>query len=214
MVGIGRPRGEIALRFISPVFPTWALPPCKQFEERAPTTGLNNLIKFIWFSRVLSFAGSGLVLNLVPDPVQAIKEMKRVVRRSGVVTTYIWDIDQDGHPASLLVNGFTHLDSNTPRFGGGGKSIESEQDILQLFEESELTNLSTNRIEISVRHASFDAYWEDALVSQGPPGAYLKRMSSEELNELKTVMIKTVPTNNLGEVVYPACAWAIRGAVH
>ena len=38
-------------------------------------------------------------------------------------------------------------------------------------------------------------------------------MSSEELDKLKTVMIETVPTDNLGEVEYPASAWAIRGTV-
>lgn len=154
---------------------------------------------------------SGLVLNLVPDPSKAIAEMKRVVRPSGTVATYIWDIAEDGHPASPLVNGFSHLDPNAPRFGGGGRRMESENDILQLFGEGALANLVTNKIEILVRHKSFEDYWADVLISQGPPGAYLKAMTSKEVVNLKGFLMDTVPTNGAGEVVYPACAWSIRG---
>lgn len=154
---------------------------------------------------------SGLVLNLVPDAVHAIGEMKRVAKPSGVVATYIWDIADDGHPASPLVNGFSRLDPDAPRFGGGGRSIESEQDIRQLFEEGGISDISTTRIEITVQHPSFEAYWDDALISQGPPGAYLKKMSNDGLARLKKVLAETVPTNANGGVAYPASAWAIRG---
>jgi SAM-dependent methyltransferase len=34
---------------------------------------------------------SGLVLNFVPQPAQAVAEMARVVRSDGVVAAYVWD---------------------------------------------------------------------------------------------------------------------------
>ena len=156
-------------------------------------------------------AVSALVLNLIPDSGKAVAEMKRVVRSSGTVATYIWNVLEDGHPTSPLVNGFSRLDPKAPGFGGGGRRIESKEDVLQLFEEGGLTNLVTDKIEISVHHGSFDDYWADALLSQGPPGAYLKELAAEELEKLRNILIKTVPTNNAGEVIYPACAWAIQG---
>lgn len=153
----------------------------------------------------------GLVLNLVPDALGAIREMKRVAKPSGIVATYIWDIANDGHPASPLVNGFSRLDPDAPRFGGGGRSIESEQDVRRLFEEAGITDISTTKIEITVQHPSFEAYWDDALISQGPPGAYLKKMSNDGLANLKIVLAESVPTIANGVVAYPASAWGIRG---
>src|SRR6185436_8640745 len=34
---------------------------------------------------------SGLVLNFVPDPVRAVREMRRVVATCGLVAAYVWD---------------------------------------------------------------------------------------------------------------------------
>src|SRR5512144_1264185 len=36
-------------------------------------------------------AVAGLVLNFVPSPAKAVGEMKRAVRRDGVVAAYVWD---------------------------------------------------------------------------------------------------------------------------
>jgi SAM-dependent methyltransferase len=36
-------------------------------------------------------AVAGLDLNFVPDPAQAVREMKRAVRRGGTVAVYVWD---------------------------------------------------------------------------------------------------------------------------
>ena len=158
-------------------------------------------------------AVSALVLNLVPDCTKAVAEMRRVVRPSGTVATYIWDIAGDGHPASPLVNAFTRLDPKAPRFGGGGRRIEGEQDIIQLFEEANLTPLATDVFDTSVRHKSFDDYWSDTLIAQGPPGAYIRGLNTDDLARLRQILFETVPSNDSGEVVYTARAWAIRGLV-
>jgi ubiquinone/menaquinone biosynthesis C-methylase UbiE len=46
---------------------------------------------------------SGLVLNFVPEPAQAVAEMTRVVRPDGVVAAYVWDyasaLDEDRRTA-------------------------------------------------------------------------------------------------------------------
>ncbi len=41
--------------------------------------------------RSYDVAVSGLVLNFVPQPSQMIAEMRRAVRKGGIVALYIWD---------------------------------------------------------------------------------------------------------------------------
>ncbi len=60
------------------------------------------------------------------------------------------------------------------------------------------------------RFASFDDYWEPLLTGQGSAPNYLatrdKRIQTAIRDRLRTAL----PTNPLGAIKMPACAWAIR----
>jgi ubiquinone/menaquinone biosynthesis C-methylase UbiE len=42
---------------------------------------------------------SALLINFVPQPLEALREMARVVRPGGVVAGFVWDLRKSGHPA-------------------------------------------------------------------------------------------------------------------
>lgn len=148
-----------------------------------------------------------LVLNLLPDAGKALSEMKRVERPDGTVASYVWDISIGGHPSSPMVNGLALLDPEAPGFGAGGaRKVESEADIVALFEQGELDDIDVRKFEISVRYASFDDYWEDVLVHQGPPGFYIRRLGPDGLQGLRGILMNTLPGAKTDEIEYPAVA--------
>lgn len=52
---------------------------------------------------------SGLVLNFIPDPAQALSEMLRVARRGGTIGGYVWDFAADLSPTWPMRRGLRQL---------------------------------------------------------------------------------------------------------
>ena len=159
-------------------------------------------------------AVAGLVLNLVPDCNKLVSEMTRVVRPSGTVATYVWDLANNGHPMSPLVMAAQEIDPQAPGFGGGGRPVGCDEDLLNIFEEETLTSVSVKPFETLVRYDSFEEYWSVVMRSQGPQGAYVRGLAEDPLDRLQSTLAETLPlAGEHGAVAYTARALAVRGQV-
>jgi ubiquinone/menaquinone biosynthesis C-methylase UbiE len=109
-----------------------------------------------------------LVIAFVPDPLEAVGEMKRVVRPGGCVATYMWDIPGGGLPGQPIQRAMQAMGLELalpPR------SEASGQDSMRaLWEQTGLAAIEARVIRIRVSFAGFDDFWDSMSSPMGPGG--------------------------------------------
>jgi SAM-dependent methyltransferase len=152
-----------------------------------------------------------LVISFVPDPVQAVAEMARVVRPGGVVATYMWDVMGGGlplEPIQVVMREMGAADANPPGYAA------SRQDRMRaVWEQNGLLSIETRVIRIRLTYSSFDDFWESNSVPVGPAGQAIRNLSPERKEELKTKLRQQLPHGPDGRISYEAHANAVKGSV-
>lgn len=157
---------------------------------------------------------SGLVLNFVPHPDQAVREWRRVVRPHGTVAAYVWDY-VDGMPMMRLFweavtalhldeqadNEHRQFDQWTPTY------------LSQLWQQAGLKDIQTTNIEIPMVFPDFDAYWTPFLGGQGPAPQYLMALPEASRMRLRDTLHASLPMRADGSLHLRARARAISGRV-
>jgi SAM-dependent methyltransferase len=125
-----------------------------------------------------AFAGAAaqLVLNFVGDPVAAVKEMRRVTRKGGVIIACVldfrgglifqrmlWDTAAGIDPAAAAVR--DRLFSAPLALPDG---------LPALFGRAGIATVETASLTVRMDYTSFADYWEPLLGGQGPVGTYTK----------------------------------------
>jgi ubiquinone/menaquinone biosynthesis C-methylase UbiE len=119
-------------------------------------------------------AVSGLVLNFVPKPAQAISEMVRAVRIGGTVAAYVWDYAGQMQPIRYFWNAAVALDRTVLALDEGQRfSICQPENLRHLFQTNAvgLENVEIRAIDIPAVFREFDDYWSPFLGGQGPAPA-------------------------------------------
>ena len=116
----------------------------------------------------------GLVLNFVPQPLAAVREMRRVVRNGGVVAGYVWDYAGRMELMRYFWNAAVDLDPQ--RAGsldeGVRFSICHPDRLVALFSEGGLKEIRTAPIDVATVFSDFDDYWRPFLGGQAPAPSY------------------------------------------
>jgi SAM-dependent methyltransferase len=168
-------------------------------------------------ARRLPFAGgrfdavvSGLVLNFVPDPVTAVREMARVTRAGGRVAAYVWDyagrmelIRRFWDAAAALDPAAAELDEGR-RFG-----LCRPGPLARLFEDAGLAEVGVRPIEVPTRFRDFDDYWSPFLGGQGPAPAYAIALDEPRRAALREELLARLPVAADGSIPLVARAWAV-----
>jgi SAM-dependent methyltransferase len=160
------------------------------------------------FDRTLSL----LILNFIPDPRQALKEMVRVTRPSGTVAAAVWDYG-DGmemlrafwDEAVGLAPEADDQDERHMRFCRSGElgSFWRAHDLQDVFETP---------LTIETRFSSFDDYWSPFLQQQGPAGAHVAKLSASNRDRLASNLRRRLLGGaSDGPITLRARAWAVRG---
>lgn len=152
-----------------------------------------------------------LVINFVPDPVQAISEMKRVVKPGGTVATYMWDIAGKADTQVPLREAVEAMGVATPLAPG----IEfTRLDILRdLFSSAGFDDVAGRTIEIRLKFTDFDDYWTSNTGLAHPSAKPILAMSDTEVEQLKASLRERLPTDAKGRITYMARANAVKGRV-
>ena len=163
-------------------------------------------------SETYDAAVSGLVLNFVPTPEKMISEMKRAVKKDGVIAIYVWDYAGKMQMMRHFWDAAVALDpavadlDESPRF-----PICNPNALRDLFQGLGLKQVEPRAIDVETLFKDFDDYWNPFLGGQGPAPTYAMSLSEEKRTQLRERIRAGLPFVADGSVPLIARAWAARG---
>jgi len=157
---------------------------------------------------------SGLVLNFVPDPHDALAEMARVTDRGGTIGAYVWDYAEKMELVRFFWDTAVELDPDAARSVEGIRFPLCRPEVLvDLFASAGLRGIEVTAIDITTPFASFEDYWQPFLGGQGPAPAYAMSLDESARARLRDRLCERLPIKADGSISLIARAWAIRGTV-
>jgi SAM-dependent methyltransferase len=155
---------------------------------------------------------SGLMLNFVPQPRQAVAEMIRAARPQGVVAAYVWDYAGEMQLMRHFWNAVVDLDPAAYDLDEGRRFPLCQPDPLQaLFHSAGLGAVEVRQVDIATHFRDFDDYWMPFLGGQGPAPSYAKSLSDQQRVSLRERIRAGLPFEPDASIPLIARAWAIRG---
>jgi ubiquinone/menaquinone biosynthesis C-methylase UbiE len=167
--------------------------------------------KLPFADREFDVAAMALVITFVPDPAQALAEMKRVVKPGGTIGTYVWDFLGKGNTQQPLREAVEAM--GIPVLPTPGHVHSRLESLRAIFTEAGLDAVSVRPIEIEISYANFDEYWTAQTGFANTVVQHMRKMSEAQVEELKAHLRKHLPRDKGGRIVYKARANAAKGRV-
>src|SRR5579863_9602135 len=162
------------------------------------------------FDRALAL----LVLHFVPETGKAVAEMRRVVRRGGVVAAAVWD-HLGGMP------GMRMMIDTVAALSEGGRQLRAHYcfqpmmqpgEMKQTFVEQGLLKVTETELMIRMDYQSFDDYWAPIGAGEGPLGKYVAQLDPTERLRAETAVRDAYEAGRPdGPRSFANVAWACRG---
>jgi SAM-dependent methyltransferase len=196
--------------------------PSEGFVEFARAAVLDERASFaVGDAQALPFAAgsvdaavAGLVLNFVPEPLAAAREMARVTVTGGTVAAYVWDYAGDMQMMRRFWDAAVELDPGAAELDEGGRFPIARGDALgDLFAAARLGGVETRAIDVPTHFRDFDDYWAPFLGGQGPAPSYASSLSEHERATLRERIRDRLPVEPDGSIRLLARAWAVKGRV-
>ena len=155
---------------------------------------------------------SGLMLNFVPQPQNAVNEMARVARSGGAVGLYVWDYAGRMQLLRHFWNAAAALDPAAYDLDEGRRFPVCQPALLtDLFQHAGLQQIMVKPIDVSTDFRDFDDYWRPFLGGQGPAPGYAMSLSEERRSALRERIRSALPFALDGSIPLVARAWAVHG---
>jgi SAM-dependent methyltransferase len=151
-----------------------------------------------------------LVIFFVPDPVQGVAEMVRVVRPGGWVATYAWDVLGGGFPLAPLLEELKALGS-APTLPPSVDASRMEA-LRQLWADAGLQGIETRSITVERSFDDFEDYWSTSLLSAST-GAKIRSLPPVDVAALRERVRGRLTADATGRITCSARANAIHGRV-
>jgi len=150
-----------------------------------------------------------LVFNFIPHPDQALREMRRVTRRGGVVSACTWDYGGGMESLRIFWDEAVALDAAAAPKHERNMKLCREGELGALWEKAGLREVREQPLVIEQAFSSFDDYWEPFLRGTGPGGAYVASLPQGPRARLESRLRERLG----GALTLKARAWAVRGEV-
>jgi SAM-dependent methyltransferase len=165
-----------------------------------------------------SFAGAAaqLVLNFVPEPARALREMRRVTRPGGVAAAAVWDFRGGLVFQRLLWDTASGIDpaAGAARVRLFSGPLTTRESLVGCFVDAGLRDVSSTSLTILMEFAEFSDCWTPLLGGQGPVGVYMAGLDSDLRDRIegavRAAYLSGAPD---GRRSMTATAWAARGTV-
>ena len=148
-----------------------------------------------------------LVVHFMPDPVAGIREMARVTRDGGVVAACVWD---HGGQRGPLRDFWAAARTVVPDVDDESELPGTHEGHLEeLFAAAGLLGIESSALTVTLRHASFEAWWEPFTRGVGPAGAFVRGLDAVSRVALEAECRRRLPAD--GPFSLDGVAWAARG---
>jgi ubiquinone/menaquinone biosynthesis C-methylase UbiE len=157
-----------------------------------------------------------LVLHFVPESVQAMSEMKRVVKRGGVVAATVWD-GYGGMPGQRMfwdTAAALEPSAVAARSENYFKPMTRPGEMREVFRTVGLVDVAETALMIRMDFASFEDFWQPIADGEGSLGKYLMSLDEEKRRTIEQALRAAYEaTEPDGPRSFAAVAWACRGVV-
>lgn len=155
---------------------------------------------------------SGLVLNFLPDPAEAVASIRERLRSGGSVAAYVWDYAEG---MQFLRSFWEEAVASDPRAAaldeGRRFPLCRAPAMADLFRAAGLVQVETDALEIPTDFATFDDYWTPFLRGTGPAPAYVASLDPLRRELLKEGLRRRLHAVGNERIRLRARAWAVRG---
>jgi SAM-dependent methyltransferase len=157
---------------------------------------------------------SALVLNFVPDAQTALREMIRVTAPRGRVAACVWDYAEKMELIRHYWDAAARLGLLASGQDQGERfAICRPGALAAAFDDAGLEQVQTSAIELTLRLASFDDYWQPFLGGQGPAPAHAMSLDEADRSRLRESLRECLPAQADGTIALTARAWTAQGRV-
>jgi SAM-dependent methyltransferase len=155
---------------------------------------------------------SALMLNFVPRPETAVREMRRVTRPGGTTAAAVWDYGDGMEMLRVFWDEAVSLDPAAEPRDERHMPLCRRGELAALWRAQGLADVVEEPLTVAMPFASFDDYWQPFLKKQGPAGAYVASLAADACEQLRQRLRKRL----IGEggdrpVTLSGRAWAVRG---
>lgn len=162
------------------------------------------------FDKTLSL----LVMNFIPDPAKALRQMIRVTRPGGIVAAAVWDYGEGMEMLRVFWDEAVALDPSIDARDERHMPLCRRGELAALWTAHGLQRVEEQSIAIELSFASFDDYWSPFLGGQGPAGAYAASLSDTARAALESrIRTRLLGDSRDGPFTLQGRAWAVRGVV-
>ena len=155
---------------------------------------------------------SGLVLNFLPDPGEAVVSIRERLRPGGTVAAYVWDYGEGMQFLRSFWEEAVASDRHAAALDEGRRfPLCRTPALASLFRAAGLVQVETDRLEIPTDFASFDDYWTPFLRGTGPAPSYVASLDPTSRDLLRERLRRRLHAESGGRIQLRARAWAVRG---
>lgn len=160
-------------------------------------------------------AVAALVLNFVPDRVEALMQMRRIVRPGGLVGFYVWDYPGGG--VGFMRAFWTAAVALDPAAGDLTEDRRfpfcTRDGLVALAQEAGLEAAETTAIESPSVFRDFEDYWRPFTLGAGPAPGYCASLPAEARQRLRNRLSETLPRRADGSIALGTRAWGVKARV-
>jgi SAM-dependent methyltransferase len=159
-------------------------------------------------------AMSQFVINFIPDHEKALREMRRVTRPGGVVSSCVWDYGAGMESLRIFWDEAVALEPAAAPKHERNMKLTREGELGTLWRKVGLIRVREEPLVIEQAFSSFDDFCGPFLKGTGPGGAYVVSLGEEPRRRLETRMRERLLGGRTdGAFALKARAWCVRGQV-
>jgi len=159
---------------------------------------------------------SMLALQFVPGAERAVREMRRVTRRGGIVAAATWDTRGGLVALRMVLDAAALLDESGERARAAAytRPLSRPGELLRAWSDAGLQDVVADSLTIRMEFASFADYWAPVEGAEGPAAAYLHTLTDAAKASLREAVRSAYLDGDLdGPRSYAATAWVVKGNV-